>query len=99
MKYSLEIKKEAHQDIQPGINRYDSRQKGLGKRFHSAVKKGYEVIRSNPYFQVRYENVRCLSVKKFPYMLHYIVNEKKKKIVLLGVINTYKDPKEWKNRI
>ena len=102
MKYSLEIKKEAHQDIQSGINWYDSRQKGLGKRFHSAVKKGYEVIRSNPYFQVRYENVRCLSVRKFPYMLHYIVNEKRKRLfclVLLIHIKPLKNGKIEYNRL
>ena len=95
MKYNLEIKKEAHKDIQEGINWYKSQQKGLDKRFHKAVKNAFEVIGSNPYFQIRYENVRCYSLKKFPYLLHYIVNEKDKKIVLLGVVNTYKKPKQF----
>ena len=99
MKYILKIKKEAHQDIQEGINWYNSRQKGLGEKFHATVKKGYEDICNNPYFQIRYENVRCLPVRKYPYMLQFIVNEKEKKVILLGVINTYKDPKKWKNKI
>lgn len=99
MKYTLKIKKEAHQDIQEGIKWYNSKQKGLGQKFHVAIKKEYEVICKNPYFQIRYKNVRCLPIKKYPYMLHYIVNEEKKEIILLGVTNTYKSPENWISRV
>ena len=95
MPYKLKIKPEAHQDIQDGIDWYNSRQPGLGRRFHSAVKQEFKTLRNSPLFQIRYEGVRCLPMKKFPYMVHFIVEEQNKQIVVLGVINTSKDPDKW----
>ncbi|MCF8298374.1 MAG: hypothetical protein K9J13_12580 [Saprospiraceae bacterium] len=99
MNYSLKIKQEVFLDIQDGIEWYNSQQKGLGRRFHNAVIKEYDTLRKTPFFQVRYDGVRCLPLKKFPYMIHYIVEEDKKKIIVLGVINTYKDHAKWSERI
>jgi len=98
MPYKLNIKPEAHADIQEGIDWYNSRQPGLGKRFHSAVKQEFKLLRKSPLFQIRYDGVRCLPLKKFPYMVHFIVNEENKQIVVLGLICTYKDPAEWETR-
>lgn len=92
MPYKLKIKPEAHQDIQDGIDWHNSRQPGLGKRFHSAVKQEFKMLRESPLFQIRYEGVRCLPLKKFPYMVHFIVEEENKQIIVLGVINTHKKP-------
>lgn len=78
MEYRLKTRKEVKQDIQEGINWYNSRQEGLGRKFYDAVEEEYNVIRRNPLFQIRYKNVRCLPVKKYPYMIHYIVNEEEK---------------------
>ena len=99
MAYCLKIKPEVFIDIQEGINWYNSRQKGLGKRFHSSVKQEYNILRKTPHFRVRYEGVRCLPMRKFPYMIHYIIEEDKKIIVVIGVINTYKDPAKWVERL
>ncbi len=37
MTYRLKIEPEARLDIQEGINWYNSRQEGLGKRFHTEL--------------------------------------------------------------
>jgi len=99
MPYKLVIRKEVFNDIQNGIDWYNSRQKGLGKKFFDAVQQEYKTLRKNPVFQVRYDNVRCLPMKRFPYMIHFIVDESAKKVVVLGVINTYLNPHKWKERI
>ena len=98
MAYRLKILPIVHKDIQEGISWYNSRQTGLGKRFHEAVKAEYNILKRHPHFQIRYDGVRCLPMKTFPYMIHYIVEEEKKRVVVLGVINTYKDPDKWMDR-
>lgn len=95
MPYKLKIRPEAHADIQDGIDWYNSRQPGLGRRFHAAVKQEFKLLRKSPLFQIRYGGVRCLPLKKFPYMVHFIVEEEDRQIVVLGVINTHKDPAKW----
>ena len=93
-KYKLLINPQAYDDIQKAIDYYNDQQKGLGKRFHSKVKDAFEVIKKNPMFQVRYDNIRCLPVKPFPYMVHYSVDGDM--INARAVINTACDPdKSW----
>jgi hypothetical protein len=96
--YQLEIKEEVFEDIQNGIDYYNFKKTGLGRKFFAAVQLEYKTIVKNPFFQLRYENVRCLPIRKFPYMIHFIVEEEKKKIVVLGVINTYLYPEKWIER-
>jgi len=98
MRYKLIIQPEVFDDIQQGIDWYNSRQKGLGKSFFNAVQQEYKILRINPGFQVRYDQVKCLPVKKFPYMIHYYVNEESKTVIIMGVINTYLNPDNWEKR-
>ena len=98
MAYKLVIKPEVYTDIQSGIDWYNSKQEGLGRRFFEAIEKEYAVLKKAPVFQVRYDDVHCLPVKKFPYMIHFIVEEDAKVVVVLGVINTYLNPNKWKER-
>jgi len=52
----------------------------------------YKNLRQNPYFQVRYEDIRCLPLKKYPYMIHFVVEEVRERVVVLGIICTHRDP-------
>ncbi len=98
MSYKLLIKPEVYDDIQSGIDWYNSKQKGLGRQFFKAIQKEYSVLKRTPVFQIRYDDVHCLPVRKFPYMIHFIVEEDSKTVVVLGVINSYLNPKKWKDR-
>src|SRR4051812_38031176 len=84
----------AHQEIQEGIDYYNGKQKGLGKKFHTSVKRTIADLREFPFYQTRYDEVRCLLVRKFPYMLHFTVNEKENFVVLHAVVHTSLDPDE-----
>ena len=52
MVFKLKIEPLAKFDIQSEINYYNSKQKGLGKRFHSDVKTCFNAIKINPFYQV-----------------------------------------------
>ena len=92
--YKMVIAPRALQEIQDAIDHYNGKQKGLGKRFFSGVKKTIEVIRKSPFYQIRYDDVRCLLVKKFPYMLHFTISEKDRIIFVHAVIHTSLNPDE-----
>jgi len=86
----------AIEDIQQGISYYNSLQDGLGDEYYGEVDKAIAIIEKNPYFQVRYDEIRCLPLKKFPYMVHYSVNAEENAILIHGVINTNMNPeKSW----
>ncbi len=82
----------ARQDIQASIKWYNSKQKGLGKRFHAFLKEAISNIENTPRFQVRYDDVRCLKVKRFPYLIHYIIEDET--VYILAIISTHQNPDE-----
>lgn len=82
----------AHDDIQQGINYYNEQEKGLGKKFHAEVKSSIASIKKNPFYQIRYDKVRCLPVHKFPFMIHFTVDEENNIAIIYAVINTSLDP-------
>jgi toxin ParE1/3/4 len=92
MVFKIRIEPLAKLDIQTEILYYNSKRKGLGKRFHTEIVTSFESIKANPFFQVRYDKVHCLPLKKFPAMIHYSLDEGKKLIVIRAVINTNRNP-------
>jgi toxin ParE1/3/4 len=98
MNFSIVIDPRAIKDIQEAINYYDEQQIGLGAKFEALINKHLSALEKNPYFQIRYANVRCLSLNKFPFMVHFTIDEENKLIEVRAVFHTSRDPKKWKKR-
>jgi len=93
--HRLFISPQAREDIQQAIDYYNSQQKGLGKRFHSEVKRTFSSIKKTPAFQIRYADIHCCPMRVFPFMVHY--NFEDNIISVWGVVNMAKEPeKYWK---
>jgi len=96
MDYEVSIDKRALDDLNQAVNYYNLQQKDLGEKFLVDFDTSLNTLSANPFFKVRYDDYRCLPLSKFPYMIHYIINEKKKRVEIYGVIHTSLDPeKSW----
>lgn len=95
MNFSLKVDSRAIKDIQDAIDYYDEQLTGLGEKFESYLNKYIKTLIKNPFYQIRYDNVRCLPLKKYPYMIHFTVDEKINSVYIHSVINTSRDPKEY----
>jgi hypothetical protein len=96
MLWSVNITAEAKLDIQEGIHWYNSKQKGLGKRFHKEVKNCITRIEKNPFYAIKYNQMRCMPIPKFPYLIHFIIEESDKTVIILGILHTGLNPdKNW----
>jgi hypothetical protein len=100
MEFELLIQPPALDDIQEAIDYYDFQKDGLGEEFEEEEEvNNYLIsISKTKFFQVRYDEVRCLPLKRFPYMIHYSVDEDKKLIIVRAVFNTHRSPEIWKER-
>jgi toxin ParE1/3/4 len=94
MLWSVNITAEAKIDIQEGIHWYNNKQKGLGKRFHKEVKNCIARIEKNPFYVVKYNQTRCMPIPKFPYLIHFIIEESDKNVIILGILHTSLNPNE-----
>lgn len=98
MTYDIIISSDALQDIQQAINYYDDQQAGLGKKFEMTLNTHFISLKKNPFFQVHYDNIRCLPLRKYPYTIHFTLDEKVKTIIIRAVFHTSLDPEKWKIR-
>lgn len=80
-------------DIEKAVDYYEQQQPGLGKRFTAQLQLTLNAIKRNPFFaSVRYDNIRCAQVKKFPYLVHYHILEKQRLLIIIAVYSTHREP-------
>lgn len=97
MKYKLKIDEEALQDIQEITDWYNNQKLGLGSRFQKQTKSQINSLKTNPHIcRIRYENVRCMLVKRFPFLVHYTIDEEDFFVEIFAVIHTSRNPEIWK---
>ncbi len=94
MTYKLIIKPQAELDLLDSAQWYENRRKGLGSNFLDAVDDKLQVVIHNPLkYQLRYKSIRLALVHRFPFAIHFTVEEDK--IYVLAVLSTYRNPKIW----
>lgn len=98
MNFVIQIEPEAIQDIQNAIDWYELQQKGLGKKFYDYLDSVLERLESNPYYQIRYSNIRCLPLQKYPFMIHFSIDEINAIVIIRAIFNTSLNPLKWKSR-
>lgn len=98
MSYSITIENNALQDIQDAIDYYDQQQIGLGEKFEHNIHKSIIALTKNPFYQIRYDNIHCFPLKKFPFMIHFELHETSELIRIIAVFHTSQSPREWKSR-
>lgn len=90
------VRKRALDDMSEALEWYQDISKELGEKYLSSVEDRFEFLEQFPEaFQVRYNNVRMAPLNKFPFAIHYMIDESK--IVILRVLHTKRNPVNWKN--
>lgn len=98
MSYKVLLRTEAESDLLDAAKYYEEKLIGLGTEFISSVENTIDSISHQPEsFQIVYRNVRRALIRKFPFGIHYIIEESR--IVVLAVFHFSRDPKNWKNRL
>jgi len=95
MSFKIVIEPRAIFDIQEAVDYYDFKQIGLGEYFFQALEEHIEVVRNNPFFQIRYKDYYGLPIKKFPFIIFYFVQEEEKIVYVVSVFNTSLNPKKY----
>ncbi len=98
MVFDIIIKPVAFLDVEEAIIYYESKSKGLGKRFFDNFLLSVEEIQRNPdhYSYIKYPISRHI-IAKFPYKVYYIITNDK--IVVLGVSHAKRSNAYIKSRL
>ena len=95
---TLFITDEAYLDILDAHVWYNTLAKGLGDEFEQHLEKELNRLLKNPkLFQNKYKNIRVAYLEKFPYGIHYLIDENILKVV--AVFHTSRNPQNWEDRL
>lgn len=98
-RFQIKIEPEALEDIQDITNWYNEALPGLGKRFQNAVIRQINSLKKDPQmYAIRYNEIRCMIVKKFPYMVHFYIDSDNNTVEVLAVISFARNPEIWKDK-
>ncbi len=99
MSYRLIDRAAAHKEIADAARWYNRQQQGLAKKFQAHIKEKAGKLRTNPYlFQVRYHDIRSAPLQRVPFMIHYLVDEARKAVIVIAVMHTHRDTDDWQQR-
>ena len=93
MVFHVDFTETAIADLHEAVSYYNAKSPGLGLRMFRQVEGVIEKILLLPEaYSIRYENVRACSAKGFPYLVFYSLEYTTKKITVLRIFNTWKNP-------
>jgi plasmid stabilization system protein ParE len=99
MKFTIEFRNDALEDILGAINWYEKQIAGLGDEFFIALTNEVRNIHRNPFlYATKYKNVRKAITKRFPYIIYFIVNTANE-IIVLAVLHMKRGTTAWEKRI
>ncbi|MBO6186326.1 MAG: type II toxin-antitoxin system RelE/ParE family toxin [Chryseobacterium sp.] len=86
---------EADEDILDAVNYYKEISNSVASNFERQLSKAYDKLERNPFFQIRYDDVRVLPLKKFPYIILFHIDELKKIVYVISVFCTHQNPEKY----
>ena len=95
MEYKLNITSVAKRNIDNAVEFYDARSKKVAKKFLKTLEKHFCDILKNPYYAIRYDDVRTLPLRDFPYIILFRIRKEDKSIDILSVFCTHQNPEKY----
>jgi hypothetical protein len=94
--YKIIILIRADLEVDEIIEYYELVSTGLGIKFNNEFEDYVETLKTFPFFEEKYNIVRILPLKKFPYTIHFTVDENEKIVTIQAVTSDYQDPNTTK---
>lgn len=92
MAYKVIISPRAQKEIENAIDYYTLYSQGAPLSFITFLEIAYEALSVSPFFKVRYNQVRALKIKRFPYSLYFQVDEKRGIVRILSCFHNKRHP-------
>jgi plasmid stabilization system protein ParE len=91
-RFALIVRALAEADLSSTFRWYETQQPGLGEDFLSCVDSALASLRENPLMYPKaYKHLRRVLLRRFPYAVFYLVDEKKSSVTILAVLHCHRD--------
>jgi toxin ParE1/3/4 len=92
MIYKIIVSPRAQKEIENAIDFYALYSKNAPINFLTALKESFKVLSANPFFTIKYKEVRALKLKRYPHSLYFVVNEDKSIVKILSCFHNKRNP-------
>ncbi len=100
MVYQLLYFDEVEADVSEAKIWYKEQKEGLEIEFAAMLAKTIEKIVQRPTtYSIRYKKVRIANTKRFPFSIHFYIDEITIAVVITAIVHTKRHPKIAKNRL
>lgn len=94
--FKLIIHTRAKLEVIEATEYYESKSKGLGNVFYLEFKNYSNTLKTFPFFEEKYNIVHILPLKKFPYSIHFTIDDSQKTVSIQALTSNYQDPNTTK---
>lgn len=98
MAYKIIVSPKAQKEIENAIEYYAMYSSNAPQSFVARLKTAYQSLETNPFFFVRYKNIRALKIHKFPFSLYFEINETQNTVRVLSCFHSKRNPNKRPNR-
>jgi len=95
MSYKLIILDRAQEEIDEAYDYYSKISSGVLRSFDEHLEKVYQSLEANPFYEIRYEKLRALPFKSFPFVVFFKVDERSKTVYIYSVFHTSQNPEKY----
>ena len=96
MAYTILIEPSAQLDIEKAYNYYlENTNTTITELFYTDLQETYSALAINPFYQFRTKAYRAIPLKKFPFLMFFLINEQKQMVKILALFNTNQDTEKY----
>ncbi|MCH8553726.1 MAG: type II toxin-antitoxin system RelE/ParE family toxin [Schleiferiaceae bacterium] len=92
MAYKIFVSPRAQKEIENAIDYYALYSVDAPENFITVLKEAFSTLENNPFFRVRYKNVRALKIKRYPHSLYFTINEDNNTVRVLSCFHNKRNP-------
>ena len=97
MAYKILISPRTQKEIENAIDYYSLYSNEAPINFITSLVEAYEILKENPFLELRYKNIRSFRLRRYPYSLYFTVDEQKKTIRVISCFHNKRDPDKRPN--
>lgn len=92
MSYNIFYQPRALEEYEEAVKWYSKRSRMAAENFEAAVEERIEVLKTDPErFRKTYNEFREVTLKKYPYLLIYFVDNMKKQVIISSIFHNKRD--------
>ncbi len=92
MAYEVLVSPRAQYEIELAIDYYAQYSTLAPSNFIKQLNNAYLLLKNNPFLVVRYKNIRSINLRKFPFTLFFIIDEKAFLVRVLSCFHNRRSP-------